>query len=136
MYLNICIDETKLPLPDFPSDLGRIRVLVDEVTDEIPMEVIKELDGESMQINAKKIEVWWERDHIDQKYLRPTVWFIYKKGNTSMLENYRPISLLNCLYKIFAAIVQKRMAAQIDEYLQRTHLVSEKTEAQQMQYIV
>ena len=64
--------------------------------------------------------MWWEKRHIDEKYLRATVCLIYKKGNTSMLENYRPISLLNCLYKIFAAIVQKRMAAQIDAYLQKT----------------
>ena len=84
----------------------------------IPMEVFKELDGESMETIAKimSYECVVGKKYIDEKYLRATVCLIYKKGNTSMLENYRPISFLNCLYKIFAAIVQKRMAAQIDEY--------------------
>jgi hypothetical protein len=45
---------------------------------------------------------------------------IYKKGNTDQLKNYRPISLLNATYKIFTAILQKRLAAQLDKHLQKT----------------
>ena len=45
---------------------------------------------------------------------------LYKKGDTSNMDNYRPISLLNTIYKIFAAIVHKRLADKLDKLLQRT----------------
>lgn len=45
---------------------------------------------------------------------------IYKEGDTSKLENYRPISLLNSLYKIFAAIVHRRVEEKLDKHLQKT----------------
>ena len=50
---------------------------------------------------------WWEQEDIDKEELKARVVLIYKKGDTNKFENYRPISLLNTLYKIFAATLQK-----------------------------
>ena len=52
--------------------------------------------------------------------LKARVVLIYKEGDTNKFENYRPISLLNTLYKIFAAILQKRIASKLDKHLQKT----------------
>ena len=40
---------------------------------------------------------------------------IFKKGSTENPKNYRPIALLNTTYKIFASIIQRRMAEGMDK---------------------
>ena len=45
---------------------------------------------------------------------------LFKSGSTKMINNYRPISLLNTITKMFAAILKKRIAHKIDKYLHKT----------------
>ena len=45
---------------------------------------------------------------------------IYKKGGIDDPSNYRPISLLNSLYKIFASLVRSRMQQAVDPKLTNT----------------
>ena len=47
---------------------------------------------------------WWEQEDIDKEELKARVVLMYKKGDTNKFENHRPISLLNTIYKIVAAI--------------------------------
>ena len=63
---------------------------------------------------------WWNEEEIPEEQLRARVVLIYKKGDASKYENYRPISLLNIIYKLFAAIVQRRIASRLDKHLQKT----------------
>ncbi len=58
---------------------------------------------------------WWREEEVPEEQLRARVVLIYKKGDTSKYENYRPISLLNIIYKLFAAIIQRRIASQLDK---------------------
>ena len=44
---------------------------------------------------------------------------LFKKGDTQNLANYRPISLLNYLYKLFAYILKQRLSSKIDNNLQK-----------------
>ena len=45
---------------------------------------------------------------------------LYKKGNVEDAANYRPIALLNTIYKLYAAILQKRLATGLDDKLWET----------------
>ena len=58
----------------------------------------------------------------------PTTWkmaktiLLYKKGDTNMLQNWRPISLTNCIYRIFTAVVAEIIQEQnrIEEIFSNT----------------
>ena len=63
---------------------------------------------------------WWTKEKIDKEALQARVVHLYKKGNTSDMANYRPISLLNTLYKIFASIIQNGLASGIDKHMLNT----------------
>ena len=76
--------------------------------DNIPTELLKELRAENLEEIRKLFEDWWNHEDIDNEELKASVVLIYKKGDTNNFENYRPISLLNTLYKIFAAVLQKK----------------------------
>ena len=63
---------------------------------------------------------WWTSKRIPKKLTLARVVSLYKKGNPDLQENYRPISLLNTYYKIFAACLQNRLAEALDSKLMKT----------------
>ena len=88
--------------------------------DEIPAELFKELSEENLEELRELLNHWWVEEEIPEETLRARVVLIYKKGDTSLYENYRPISLLNTTYKVFAAILKMRLAEGLDQWLQKT----------------
>ena len=89
--------------------------------DEVPMEIFKEMDDESLRRVLGILNQWWQQEKIEpEDALFARVVLLYKKGDTSNMDNYHPVSLLNTIYKIFAAIVHKRLADKLDKFLQRT----------------
>ena len=44
---------------------------------------------------------------------------LHKGGPSDNVNNYRPISLLNVLYKIMAIILQKRISKEVDSFIHK-----------------
>ena len=85
------------------------------------MEIFKELNDENLQPILTLLNGWWHSpENINTTDIQAMVLLIYKKGNTNDFNNYRPISLLNTLYKVFAAILQFRISLTLDPHLQAT----------------
>ena len=63
---------------------------------------------------------WWRQEHIPEEQLRARVILLHKRGATSNIDNYRPISLLNTVTKIFAGILKNRISEKIDDHLNKT----------------
>ena len=88
--------------------------------DEIPMEVFKLMNDENLEVLVDIINEWWNQSTFPENLLNALVASLYKKGDPKQQKNYRPISLLNSIYKIYAAVLKKRLAEAIDEDLQKT----------------
>ncbi|MGR0260158.1 reverse transcriptase domain-containing protein [Klebsiella pneumoniae] len=43
---------------------------------------------------------------------------MHKKGSTTECGNYRPISLLSVVYKIYTSILEKRLRRMVEEQLE------------------
>ena len=78
------------------------------------------MNDKNLNVILGIINGWWEQEQIPDEAMNARVVLIYKKGDTSLCENYRPISLLNTCYRLIAAAIQRRMEAGIDQLLQRT----------------
>ena len=84
-------------------------------TDDITSDIIK-IGGEEITEELAKLY----NQIMDEKKI-PTSWkeakiiLLYKKGDKTDIKNYRPISLLSHVYKIFTRILQTRIKEILDE---------------------
>ena len=84
------------------------------------MEIFMEMEDEMMDIVVEILNQWWEKKQVPEELMQFRVVLIFKKGDRRLLSNYRPISLMNSMYKIFAAVLQRRISQGIERHLQRT----------------
>nr|ADI61818.1 endonuclease-reverse transcriptase [Bombyx mori] len=60
--------------------------------------------------------------HVIHRGRTPKAWnnsiviLFFKKGDKTLLKNYRPISLLNHIYKLFSRVITNRLARRFDEF--------------------
>lgn len=88
--------------------------------DEVPMEFFKYLNDDNLKIILRFFNQSWNEGSFPEDKLKAFVASIYKKGDPKQPGNYRPISLLCSIYKIYAGIIQKRLADAIDNDIAAT----------------
>eukprot|EP00969_Alexandrium_andersonii_P121030 5349459-Alexandrium_andersonii.AAC.1 len=77
--------------------------------DGLTADVLKVLDSANIDGLTSMFNTWWMEEKIPSELTRAEVVLIHKKGSTADLGKYRPISLLNALYKVFAVLIKKRI---------------------------
>jgi len=88
--------------------------------DGIPMELFKEMDVDNLTTVLSIIRNWWQKEDMPEELLHAKVALLYKKGDPSDMDNYRPISLLQTFYKILAALIKERIDAGLDAWIYKT----------------
>lgn len=73
-----------------------------------------------MKFQPGRRQSWWEQLQVPAELLQAEVVSIFKKGNPALLDNYRPISLLTSLYKVYATILCGRVVAAAEPQMQET----------------
>merc|ERR1712107_353341 len=84
------------------------------------MEMYKILDKENRALILREINSWYTSDCLPTELKKAKVVSIFKKGETQNIANYRPISLLNSLYKIYASLLKNRLASEMENHLHKT----------------
>jgi len=59
----------------------------------------------------------FEKWELCESMKKAVVTLLYKKGETNLLNNYRPISLTNCDYKLIAFVLSRRLQKVIKEII-------------------
>ncbi|XP_037871664.1 uncharacterized protein LOC119629571 [Bombyx mori] len=54
-------------------------------------------------------------EHIPHQWSTSTIILLHKKGNKNDINNYRPISLMSNIYKVFAKVILGRISKKLDE---------------------
>ena len=121
---------TRLPLrqpaPDEPlftrgellDALGKTKKGKAPGPDGIVNEILQLLDAEGERRLLEFYNEVWNNRTTPPDWSHATIVSIYKgKGDDSDPASYRPISLLNVTYKVYAAMLQARLASAFDERL-------------------
>ena len=79
--------------------------------DDVPPEFWKVLlqSNDAVHELLLLLQACWNSKDIPEQWRVATVVLLYEKGDASLPENYRPISLLSIGYKVLASILQKRL---------------------------
>ena len=79
--------------------------------DDIPSDFWKILmyDKDASGILLRLCQQCWRRKSIPESWRKAKVVLLFKKGDTALPENYRPISLLSVGYKILASLIHQRL---------------------------
>ena len=88
--------------------------------DQIRMELIKWLDKNNRMVTQHVFNGWWKSGVAPDELYHARVASIYKKGDTSKAENYRPISLLSSLYKIYMILSRTRTQEEVEKTISGT----------------
>uniref|UniRef100_A0AAR5Q9X0 Reverse transcriptase domain-containing protein n=1 Tax=Dendroctonus ponderosae TaxID=77166 RepID=A0AAR5Q9X0_DENPD len=82
--------------------------------------ILTEMLTQGGDILVEQLEILFnkclENEDIPQDWTNALVIIIHKKGDTENLENYRHISLLSKIYKLFSKIITTRLTPKLDHY--------------------
>ena len=112
------IFDNELDVQTGPVTVQELRYVIKKIhnhkaagMDDIPIDLWKIIaaDDDALQYMVDICNVCWSQSTIPQSLHKSSVIALFKKGDPTCVENYRPISLLQVGYKICAAMVLHRL---------------------------
>lgn len=109
-------DLPEITLTEFQAALSEMKDNKTAGEDEIEIEAIKQGGSTLHKAICKLFNACLINSTTPSQWDRATIIILHKKGNIEKLQNYRPISLLSHMYKLFMRIITKRITNKLDLY--------------------
>jgi len=83
--------------------------------DGIPTEYVKRLEGGQRELVLHLFNIFFKHRHIPSSWKDSYITLIHKDGDIDNVANYRPIALLSVMYKLYTAILTRRLQTALRE---------------------
>ena len=77
--------------------------------DKLPAEALKHMGGDMLELTTHLIGMMWDLSMTPSRLSVAITTLLHKKGPTDLIKNYRPITLLNALFKIWERVLEQRL---------------------------
>lgn len=84
--------------------------------DGIPVEFYKYAPPSLLNYLVKALNNILDANEVEDVFVKSVIFPIYKKGNVNDVTNYRPISFVNSICKIFSGVLNKRLVRWTEDY--------------------
>jgi len=114
-------NQPQIPLPSYNEIcfiINNLKLNRAAGSDNIPPELFKHGGKILKQKLHKLILMIWNNEQLPQQRNEGNICPVYKKGHRLNCNNYRPITLLNTAYKIFAILLNKRLIENTENKLE------------------
>ena len=91
-------------------------------TDNMTADWLKDLNATNCEKLLAMMNHWWVSKTWPGKMEEARIAALYKKGDPEKPENYRPLSLLNTLFKLLAAMMKRRIEAEVEHTMGGTQI--------------
>jgi hypothetical protein len=83
--------------------------------DGIPVDILKVCDDVVLKALADFFNEFLHEEKVPDSWCESTIILLFKKGKRNEIENYRPISLISHVYKVFCKIILLRIDVVLDD---------------------
>ncbi|KAJ0181100.1 hypothetical protein K1T71_003185 [Dendrolimus kikuchii] len=109
-------DIPEVDVDEISAALGQLKNGRAPGDDGITTELLKAGGMPILKALAELFNYVIHRSTVPKAWSKSVVVLFFKKGDNTLLKNYRPISLLSQVYKLFSRVVTNRLARRLDEF--------------------
>ena len=117
---NLQIDESILKIEELNNAFKSLKINKQPGTDRLITELMKWLNPINRTRLLDCLNDWYINENLPENIALARVVPIFKKGDTDNAANYRPISLLKSIYKIYTIIIRQRLQEKLEAHINQT----------------